>query len=70
MRARGFTLVEMLVVVALIVLLISMIVPALQASREAARDTVCRTQIAQVGEAMRAVSIDAGQPLHGLCRPP
>ena len=70
MRARGFTLVEMLVVVALIVLLISMIVPALQASREAARDTVCRTQIAQVGEAMRSLSIDNWQRLPGLWGPP
>ncbi|MEX2215143.1 MAG: type II secretion system protein [Phycisphaeraceae bacterium] len=70
MKPRGFTLVEMLLVVAIIVLLISMLLPSLAASREAARDVVCRTQIAQVGSAMRSLGTDNWQRLPGLWGPP
>ena len=41
---RGFTLVEMLLVVAVIVLLIAMLLPSLQGGREMARRAKCLTQ--------------------------
>ena len=46
-RQRGFTLIEMLVVVAVIVLLISMLLPALGRSRDLAKQTQCQLNLQQ-----------------------
>jgi prepilin-type N-terminal cleavage/methylation domain-containing protein len=43
-RSRGFTLVELLVVVAIIALLVAILLPALSKARKAARETKCTTQ--------------------------
>lgn len=53
-RARaGFSLVELLVVVAIIALLISMLLPSLASSREAARSSVCFSNLRQSAVACR-----------------
>jgi len=49
--AGGFTLVELLVVVAIIALLLAMLLPALGRAREVAEMTVCQTRLKQIGTA-------------------
>ena len=50
--ARGFTLVELLVVIAIIGVLIGMLLPAVQAAREAARRASCQNNFKQIGIAL------------------
>lgn len=52
--APGFSLVELLVVVAIVGVLVAMLLPAVQAAREASRRTSCANHLRQVGIALVA----------------
>jgi prepilin-type N-terminal cleavage/methylation domain-containing protein len=49
MKRKSFTLIELLVVVAIIAVLVAILLPALGKARESARQTVCASNLRQMG---------------------
>lgn len=62
---RGFTLVEILVVVGIVALLAALLFPALSRAREGARTKVCLSNMKQLGLAFQQYVQDAGRRYPG-----
>ena len=57
-RKKGFTLVELLVVISIIALLLAILMPSLQAAREQAKRVVCASNLKQYGLAVYTYAAD------------
>lgn len=60
---RGFTLIEVLVVVAIIALLVAILMPTLQMAREASWSTECKSQVRQLAMGFHYYAGDYGEAL-------
>src|SRR3954469_23695101 len=67
-KAEGFTLLELLVVIAIIAILAALLLPALASARARAQSTACRNNLRQVGLALTAYISDSRRypPMWGV----
>ncbi|MCE9556716.1 MAG: prepilin-type N-terminal cleavage/methylation domain-containing protein, partial [Planctomycetes bacterium] len=63
--SRGFTLVELLVVIAVIVILIALLLPAIGMARAKARQAQCSSNLSQVFKAWTTANAKLPQPVSG-----
>ena len=66
---NAFTLVELLVVIAMIAILIAMLLPAVNAARESARRAVCQSNLHQLSTAMQSYQQANGSLPAGVTNP-
>lgn len=59
-RRRGFSILELVVVLGIISLLLALILPAVQSSRESARRASCLNHLRQIGIALHAIEASEG----------
>ena len=62
-KSSGFTLTELLVVIAIIGILAALLLPALARSKAQARNSLCTSNLRQLGVATRLYSMDHGSRL-------
>lgn len=60
-KSSGFTLVELLVVIAIIAVLVGLLMPAVQSARESARRSACANNIKQLGLALHQYAASNGR---------
>ncbi len=68
MKRRGFTLVEMLVVIAIIGMLMSLLMPAVGRVRESARRAACKSNLREIGLAMHMYAADSEESFPNAAR--
>lgn len=62
---RGFTLIELLVVISIIAILMAILMPALQKARQQAKESICASNLKQIGIASITYEIDHERlPMH------
>ncbi len=66
---RGFTLVEMLVVIAILGLLMSILIPSLGRAKEAVRQTKCRSQLRGFGNSLHSYAAEMSDKWPCVLRP-
>ena len=68
-QLRAFTLIEVLVVVAIIALLISILLPSLKQARDLSKMMVCQTHLKQVGNTLQMYMNDSKDMMPGPLHP-